>query len=200
MPFKMGFLLNPAYCDRLNVQSDLLRGIFIGKYAYSIGIFAQKKMTKTLDGRFGINFVNNGEQTIQQPIWVKLNGNLFTSSSAEAIQLISNFYNIEIPIDIQWFINRKRSFFAIFGASPSYNFSKSGTVNFYTNGQLTTSNTSKRAGDAVLALALQFGMGYQKALNNNLLFEIQPKFRYYATNAANSRYMYNAGLQLNLIF
>jgi Outer membrane protein beta-barrel domain len=197
MPFKIGFLINPTYSDRLNTQADLFSGIFVGKYAYAIGIFAQKRMTHTLDLRFGANFVNNGEQTKQQTTFASSSG-LVTST--ETFQLISNFYNAEIPIDIQWFMNRKRSFFAIVGASPSFNLSKSATFNFYSNDKLTTTNTVKVAGEDGIGLAVQFGIGYQKSFNDNLLLEIQPKFRYYVTKMDSNRYMYNAGLQINLIF
>lgn len=201
VPFKIGFFINPTYSDRFNVQADLQRDLFIGKYAYSIGIFAQKRLTQYLDLRFGASFANNGEQTKRQSTWGIQNSNGgFESFTDDKFELVNNYYNVELPIDIQWFLSKKHSFFAVFGVSPSYNLSNSGTLNFYTNDKLVRSNTSKHVGDNGVGLALQFGMGYQKSLNDNLLFEIQPRFRYYITNINNSRYMYNAGLQINMIF
>ena len=193
-PFTVGFFLAPAYSDRFNVDAFLLKDLFVGNYAYSIGIFAQKSMTNRLDLRYGANFVNNSEQMLRRDM---SNGVLFIN---QYMTIISNSYNVELPIDIQYFMNRKKHFFVSLGASPSYNLFDAGTIKRYTGDRLTSTNTSTGKGEKGIAVAVQVGIGYQKQLNRNLLFEIQPKFRTYITKLDNSRSMYNVALQMGLLF
>ncbi|MEO0042115.1 MAG: hypothetical protein RL329_1563 [Bacteroidota bacterium] len=195
--FKVGVFFNPTYSDRFNVKEDLLRDRFVGDYAYSVGIFVQKQIARSFDVRFGMSFVNNGERFKRA---VDNNSGFIEPVPplrSNDFQIISDFYNLEAPIDIQWFMNKKRNFFTIFGVSPSYSISKSAVIDLDNNG---SPRTFKTGGDNGIALALEIGMGYRKALNQNLLLEIQPKFRYYITKIDNSRAMYNAGLQMSMIF
>jgi hypothetical protein len=97
-------------------------------------------------------------------------------------------------------MNKKRTFFSVFGASPGYNYLKTMTTKNYIDDKLLNSNMINASNDQGISVALEVGMGYRMCLNESLLFEIQPKFRYYITNNQNSYNMYNAGLQASLIF
>jgi hypothetical protein len=200
-PLKIGFLINPTYSDRFKEKVIFFQGIFVGQYAYSIGMFAQKKINPALQLRFGASLVTNGEHTKRESSWGFQNGSFFSPVPLnESFELIDNYYNIELPIDIQWFINRKRTIFTIFGASPGYNYLKTFISKHYIDNKLVSSNAMDESNDQGISVALQIGMGYQMSLNKSLLFEIQPKFRYYITRAQNTYDMYNIGLQMNIIY
>ncbi len=201
-PFKIGFLINPTYSDRFKEKLNLFQGIFVGQYAYSIGIFGQQKMAHSLDLRFGASFVNNGERTKRGlgQRFQNSGGGLFIIFPNESFEIIENYYNIELPIDIQWFMNKKRTFFTIFGASPGYNYSKTVTIKNYLDDKLLNSNMAEGSKDQGISVALQAGIGYRMRLNEFLSFEIQPKFRYYITNIQSTFNMYNIGLQCNIIY
>jgi hypothetical protein len=200
-PLKIGFFINPAYSDRFKEKDFFFQGIFIGQYAYSLGLFAQTKIAPSLDFRFGASLVNNGERTKRESRWGFQNGNVFFPAlSNESFVLIENYYNIELPIDIQWFMNKKRTFFTVFGASPGYNYLKTMTTKNYLDDRFVSSNAFEASNDQGISVALEVGMGYRMRLNESLWFEIQPKFRTYITPAQSTYNMYNVGLQLNIIY
>jgi hypothetical protein len=202
-PLKIGFLINPTYSDRFKEKEVFFQGTFVGQYAYSIGVFGQKSMNHSLNLRFGASLVNNGEHTkrgLGQRFEPDGGFGLFIAFPNESFEFVENHYNIELPIEIQWFMNKKRSIFTIFGASPGYNYSKTVKINNYLDDKLANSNTFEQSNDKGISVALQAGIGYQMRLNQSLLFEIQPKFRYYITRAQNTHEMYNIGLQMNIIY
>jgi hypothetical protein len=202
-PFKVGFFINPNYCDRLETRDVFGQDVYVGQYAYSLGVFAQRKMTHSFNLRFGASLVNNGERTKRKPLWGSQNDNGGIEpmpAFRDGLQSVDNYYNIELPIDIQWFMNKKRTFFTIFGASPGYNYLKTVRTSQYRNDQLVASNLGEDKNDQGISVALQVGMGYKMRLKESLWLEINPKFKAYITRAQNSYSMYNIGLQTSIIF
>lgn len=123
------------------------------------------------------------------------------------IRFVYNFINLELPIDYQYFINKKRSFFVSLGISPMLNVYNYGTTQTYFNNKNTTTDHSELKDEPTkkISLALQFGMGYAIKLTQRLTLDVQPRVQGFITplltSSSKSRVLpYNIGLKTGLTF
>jgi hypothetical protein len=217
-PIKFGISINPNYSYRY-LYSDIpdlktsFDAIDVGKFSYSIGAFGEKEINNKARFRIGINLMNTGFGTKKLPLTTgsSLDPQGFPSftnpNDPIAGRFIFNDIKIELPIDFQFFINKKQSFFIDFGMSPILNiYSYSTFKTYFSDGRINSSSSSNNDPNIrKLALAAQLGIGYEFKLNEKLTMEIQPKCQYFLTTLINSKNKsgmipYNLGLQMGLKF
>ena len=218
-PIKFGVSVNLNYSHRYVYNDDavdkaMLDRLYSGKFSYSIGVFGEKEMTDKLRLRVGLNAMNTGFQIVKKDLQNggSQNGGSWNPfpidpNAPTEIRFIYNFINLELPIDCQYFINRKRTFFLSLGGSPMLNVYNYSTFKAYFNTKSTTTNHQELTDEPIkkLSFALQFGMGYAVKLTPNLTLEIQPRGQIFVTPLISSSsktgvFPYNIGLQTGLIF
>ncbi len=218
-PIKFGVSINPNYSHRYLYSDDattkaMLDRLYSGKFSYSVGVFGEKEMTDKLRLRVGLNAMNTGFQIVRDNLtWGSQNNNgswnpfPIDPNEPTKIRFIYNFINLELPIDCQYFINRKRTFFLSLGGSPMLNVYNYSTVKAYFNTKSTTTSHQEVTNEPTkkLSFALQLGMGYAVKLTPNLTLDIQPRVQCFITplissSAKSGVLPYNVGVQTGLTF
>jgi hypothetical protein len=217
-PIKFGISVNTNYSHRYVYTNDaaakaMFDRLYSGKFSYSIGAFVEKEITRRGRLRIGLNAMNTGFQIVKNDLqgWGSQNGgwNPFPPEPNDPtkIRFVYNFINLELPIDYQYFINKKRSFYLDFGVSPMLNLYNYITTQTHYNNKNTTTNQQELTDEPMkkLSLALQFGMGYAVKLTRRLTLDIQPRIQGFVTPLISSSSKsgvlpYNIGLQTGLTF
>jgi hypothetical protein len=215
-----GISVNPNYSYRYLYSDDAalkttFDAIDVGKFSYSAGVFGEKEINNSVRFRVGVNFMNTGFGTKKTDFssWGSQNpqGGWFPQNPDPndpiAGCFIFNDLKIELPIDIQLFINKNKSFFIDLGISPLLNLDSYTTFKaYFADGRISSYNTSNNDPNAKkIALAAQFGIGYTFKLSQKLSMEIQPRCQSFLATLPNSRSKssiipYNLGLQMGLKF
>jgi hypothetical protein len=219
-PIKFGISINPNYSYRYFYTSNVstktaVDALESGKFSYSIGAFGEKEINDKVRLRVGINAMNTGFQIVKRDLqsWGSQNTNGTLQSGFNEpygftqIRFIYNYINLELPIDFQYFINKKCTFFITSGLSPMVNIYNYGATKAYFNDKKTTVNRYEITGEPVkkISLALQFGIGYAFKLNQKLTLDIEPRFQCFVTplvspSSKSGILPYNSGLQIGLTF
>jgi hypothetical protein len=221
-PIKFGISINPNYSYRYFYSDNtLLKKTFdaleSGKISGSVGGFIEKKMSEHSRLHVGINLMNWGSVINKTGLgsWGSQNSNgtfdpnLPTNepNGFSAIRFTYNSLNIQLPIDFQFFINKKRSFYFNLGISPLYNLGNYTTTTITLGDGRTKKTTSKdNLSDAKkLYFGMNLGFGYEWKINEKCIFEIQPQGQIFILDLANlsgksGTIPYNLGVQMGLKF
>ncbi len=219
-PIKFGISINPNYSYRY-LYSDIagLKAEFddidVGKFSYSVGAFGEKEISNKARFRIGVNLMNTGFGTKKLPLTTSASldpkSGIFSQNPDPndpiAGRFIFNDIKLELPIDFQIFIDKKKSIFINVGVSSMLNiYSYSTFKAYFLDGRINNSNSSNNDPNIKkLALASQLGIGYEFKINQKLIMQIQPRCQYFLTMLTNSRSKsgmipYNLGLQMGLKF
>jgi Outer membrane protein beta-barrel domain len=219
--FRYGISLNPNYAYRyfysdvagLKKTVDALES---GKISLSIGGFIEKKTSENARFRIGINLMNWGSEInrtgLEKGGSQNTNGGFnpldsLNPNDVTAIRFTYSSWNVELPIDFQYFINKKHSFYFNAGISPLYNLGNYTTTKITLLNGKTDVNTTKDNGDNFqkLYVACQFGVGYERKINEKWSIDFQPRCQILFLDLANLSHKtgtipYNVGLQMGLKF
>jgi opacity protein-like surface antigen len=215
--WQFGISVNPNYSYRILYSENAdVKATFdaleSGKISGSVGGFMEKKTSTRGRVRVGVNLMNwgfvinrkfgsrsqNSNGTFDPFLFVDLGG----------FRITNNFVNLEVPVDYQYFINKKRTFYVNGGISPSY-FLASYTTTTITSGDGSTQkSTSKNAAfddDKKLFFGLQLGLGFEWKIQEKLTIDFQPRGQIMFNDLSNlfkkDRLLpYNVGLQMGVKF
>ncbi len=214
--FHFGVSFNPNYSYRLFLTKDI--DPFIKKTAdliddsmlsYSLGFFAERQLSQKINARIGLNFMKTGFgnfKSVFRSSW-GTQGGIFGSTPRPAgddvsFKRFNNNYYLEIPFDIQYFIDSKKRFCVNWGVSPCINLLNEVTLKTNYKDGRTVSNKLENSSAVFrkVAMAVQLGFGYNLPFLKKYTLEIQLRFQYFITPLNQSigktnTFLYNAGLQ-----
>jgi Outer membrane protein beta-barrel domain len=215
--WQFGISANPNYSYRiLYIENADVKAAFdaieSGKISGSIGGFMEKKTSTCGRVRVGANLMNWGF-VINKDFSVFDPSLFFTTDPLRptdivTFKLANNIINFEIPIDYQYFINKKRSFYVNGGISPSYFLASYTTTTFTSREGKVEKNTRKGEtfdDDKKLFFGFQLGFGFEWKVREKLTIDFQPRGQLFFNDLSNLRRKdkiipYNFGLQMGVKF
>lgn len=208
--FHFGLTMQPKVSYRyLHAEQDWQKRIFDSierpKLTYTIGFFSERHLSNKIKARLGVNLMTMGRNSIKQ----SFNGVVILGSSADLLSYFTishNFYYIEIPIDIEYHLDKNNHLAFDLGISPVINI-RNTTTQVIDTPEGKQTNTIKATSNSLPAqkvgAAVKIGIGYNVPIFKKMTLEILPAFQIFVTPfikppTPNNEFLYSGNLQFSL--